>query len=205
MEEKRMRSKLFTIVSLIILASMALAACQPQTIIQTVEVEKKVVETQVVEKTVVVEKEGQKVIVTATPVPAAPAKEFNSKDPKTYIAATFGDPETFDPALDYESAGLGVILNVYDTLIFYNYDDPNSFVPNIATEVPSLENGGISADGKTYTWKIRQGVKFHDGSMMTVEDVAYSFQRGILQGGSASPQCCSPKPSSALASTISLI
>ena len=48
------------------------------------------------------------------------------------------------------------------------------------TEVPTLENGGISADGKTYTFTIRQGVKFQEGADLTPEDVAYSFKRNMI-------------------------
>jgi peptide/nickel transport system substrate-binding protein len=44
------------------------------------------------------------------------------------------------------------------------------------------------ADGKTVVFKIRQGVKFQNGETMTPSDVAYSLQRGMLQGGTASPQ-----------------
>ena len=104
------------------------------------------------------------------------------------MQTTFGDAETFDPALAYETAGGTIIQNMYDTLVFYNKDKPTDFIPQLATEVPTKDNGGISADGKTYVFKIRKGVKFHDGTDMTAADVAYSFQRGMLQGGTVSPQ-----------------
>ncbi len=126
-------------------------------------------------------------VLTSTPVPTAPPAEFKSKDPTTYVAATIDMPRLIDPALTYD-IGWQIIQNTHDMLIFYNREDPNSFVPMLALEVPSLENGGISPDGLTYTFKIRKGVKFHDGTDMTPGDVAYSFQRGILQGGTNSPQ-----------------
>ena len=182
-----MRNKIFSVVSLLIIASMLLAACATpttETVIQTVEVI----------KTVEVPGEaGQTVIVTATPEPEKVA-EFKSPDPTTYTTVTFGDPDTLDPAWDYETAGTGVIQNVYDNLVLFDKDNPNAFVPNLATEVPTLENGGISADGLSYTFKIRTGVKFHDGSEMTVDDVAYTFHRGLLQGGYDSPQWLLAEP-----------
>lgn len=121
------------------------------------------------------------VVVVATPEPTKPV-EFKSKDPTTFVVATIGEPDTLDPALCYETAGGEVIQNVYDSLIFYNKNDASKFVPQLA------ERWEISDDGMTYTFYIRKGVKFHDGSDLTPEDVAYSFRRGLLQGGPDSPQ-----------------
>jgi peptide/nickel transport system substrate-binding protein len=183
-----MRNKLLVLASLLIIASMVLAACTPatpQTVVQTVEVVKTVE---------VAGPAGETMVVTATPPPAPAAKEWVSKDPTTWTQATFGEPETLDPALDYETAGGEVNQNIYDRLIDYNKNDPNTFVPMLATEVPTMENSGISADGLTWTFKIRTGVKFHDGTEMTPDDVAFTFQRGILQGGTSSPQFLLAEP-----------
>ncbi len=137
----------------------------------------------------------------ATPSPGAQARpsatpdlRFRSKDPNIYVHAVYGEPETLDPALDYETSGQQVIQNVYEALIFPSRDDPAVFVPQLAVQVPSQENAGISGDGLVYTFKIRPDVRFQDGSPMTAEDVAYTFQRGILQGGSASPQWLLTEP-----------
>lgn len=172
-----MRKQLFSIASLLVLASMVLAACGPQAT-PTAQPP--------VQNTVVVTAPPETVVVTATS-PAPQTVSFKSKDPTTFVEMTFGDPETLDPALDYETAGSAVIQNVYDTLLWYK-KDTTDLVPWLATEVPTSANGGISADGKTYTFKIRTGVKFHDGNVMKPSDVAFSLQRGLLQGGSASPQ-----------------
>ena len=59
-------------------------------------------------------------------------------------------------------------------------------VPALATEVPTIDNGLISEDGLTYTFPIREGVMFHDGTELTAEDVKYSWDRVMtmdLPGG----------------------
>src|SRR3990172_4195543 len=103
-------------------------------------------------------------------------------DRTTYTKVTFGSPETFDPALAYETFGGGILQNTYETLIFYDRENPNAFVPQLAS---SWE---VSHDGLTCTFNLRPGVKFHAGGDLTASDVAYSLQRGMLQGDTASPQ-----------------
>jgi peptide/nickel transport system substrate-binding protein len=46
----------------------------------------------------------------------------------------------------------------------------------LATEVPTLENGGVSSDGKTITFKLRPGVTWHDGEPVTAEDVKFTWE-----------------------------
>ena len=49
------------------------------------------------------------------------ARPMPSKDPTTLLSRpTFGDPDTLDPALDYETAGGEIVQNIYETLVFYN-------------------------------------------------------------------------------------
>lgn len=127
---------------------------------------------------------------TASPSPAlpSPTPRFRSSDPSTLVLATNSEPETLDPALDYESTGGGILSNIYETLITYDREAVDRFIPQLAS---SWE---VSSDGTVYTFHIRPGVRFHDGSELTVEDVAYSLQRAILQGGSASPQWLMTEP-----------
>ncbi|HWS22825.1 MAG TPA: ABC transporter substrate-binding protein, partial [Anaerolineales bacterium] len=81
-----------------------------------------------------------------------------------------------------------LIQNTYETLVFYDGEATDKFVPQLA------ESWTVSEDGTVWTFKIRQGVKFHAGGDMTASDVAYSFQRGLLQGGYSSPQWLLAEP-----------
>ena len=51
-----------------------------------------------------------------------------------------------------------------------------TFSPVLAAEVPSKDNGGLSADGTTVTYKLKQGIKWADGQPFTADDVAFTYQ-----------------------------
>lgn len=109
------------------------------------------------------------------------------KNPTAFIEATIGEPDSVDPAIDYESAGGEILINVYETLIWYDGSAADRLVPQLAAQVPSVANGLITAGGLNYTFNLRQGVKFHDGTNMTADDVAYSLQRALRLRDSSSP------------------
>jgi peptide/nickel transport system substrate-binding protein len=165
------------LVSLII-GGLLLAACTPQTIVETVEVEVTVPGTG----------ETDTVVVTATPEPVEPTT-FESEEPGTlYYMASSEGIDTLDPAWNYESEGDAAIRNFYDTLVTFDGTSGITFVPSLA------EDWEISEDGTTYTFYIRQGVTFHNGNDLTPGDIAYTFRRGILQGGTWSPQWLFTEP-----------
>ena len=113
---------------------------------------------------------------------AEESSESKSPDPKVYTTVSIGDPRTLDPAEAYDSASGGVLSNTYETLVFYDRDQEDKLIPVLAKEVPSTSNGGISQDGLTYTFNIRQGVKFHDDSEMDADDVVFSINRLLIMG-----------------------
>ena len=114
--------------------------------------------------------------------------EIKSPDPATFVQVVFGEPETLDPALGYDTASNEIIQNIYEPLVFYDGVHTDKFVPILA------ESWTVSDDGTKYTFKIRSGVKFHEGQDLSPEDVAYSFQRGLLFGGHDGPQWLLSEP-----------
>ncbi len=109
------------------------------------------------------------------------------KNPDTLTYVTISDLDSLDPVWSYDSASRLVILNVYEYLVEYNGSSTEELVPFIATQVPSKSNGLISPDSLTYTFPIRQGVNFQDGTPLTPEDVKYSLMRFILQDRAGGP------------------
>jgi peptide/nickel transport system substrate-binding protein len=55
------------------------------------------------------------------------------------------------------------------------YDPDGNLVPVLAAEIPSRANGGIAVDGRSTTWKIKKGVRWHDGKPFTADDVVFNF------------------------------
>jgi peptide/nickel transport system substrate-binding protein len=64
--------------------------------------------------------------------------------------------------------------------VFYEplagWDSDGNLVPALAAEIPSRANGGLAADGKSVTWKLKQGVKWHDGKPFTADDVVFNWE-----------------------------
>ncbi len=84
-------------------------------------------------------------------------------------------PNTFNPLVQSE-----FYENYIDEAIFSGLtvlDDRQRIQPDLASAVPSRENGGISADGKTITYHLRAGVRWQDGVPLTSHDVAFTFAR----------------------------
>ncbi len=64
--------------------------------------------------------------------------------------------------------------------IFYEplavWDNDGNLQPVLAAELPSRDNGGLSADGKSVTWKLKKGVTWHDGKPFTADDCVFTWE-----------------------------
>src|SRR6266446_2546209 len=64
--------------------------------------------------------------------------------------------------------------------IFYEplaaWDPDGNLVPVLAAEIPDIENGGVAADGRSVTWRLKKGVEWHDGRPFTADDVVFNWE-----------------------------
>jgi peptide/nickel transport system substrate-binding protein len=171
-----MRTKSLSVLALLVVLSLLLATCggTPETVVQTVEVEKTVVETVEVEKTVVetvevekqvietveVEKEVQ-VEVTAVPAPEMPEGTLNM------ALSTF--PNSIDRPQAAERNASNVSQQIFDALVWI--DEEGEIAPALA------ESWEISDDGTEYTFKLREDVVFHNGEPFNADSVILSWER----------------------------
>jgi len=98
----------------------------------------------------------------------------------TLVVGRISQPESLDPAWNFDTASNEVLKHMYMSLFEFEGSSVDSFVPAIAAEIPTVENGGISEDAMTYRIKIRGGLKFASGNPITAEDVEYSIERSML-------------------------
>ena len=68
-----------------------------------------------------------------------------------------------------------------------NYDSNGNMVPDIALQVPTPENGGVSRDGKRITFHLRRGVQWQDGAPLTARDVVFTY-RAIMSPANDLPE-----------------
>jgi peptide/nickel transport system substrate-binding protein len=64
--------------------------------------------------------------------------------------------------------------------IFYeplaSWDPDGNLAPNLAAEIPSVQNGGVAKDGKSVTWKLKKNVVWHDGKPFTADDCLFTWE-----------------------------
>lgn len=86
-----------------------------------------------------------------------------------------GEPKTIDPHLANFVAETSLIKPLFAGL--FTYDENLRVVPALAREMPTVENGGISKDGLTYTIRIDKDAQWSDGRPVTAQDFVYSMRR----------------------------
>ena len=100
----------------------------------------------------------------------------------TLVVTFQADPVTLDPAVDFEGPGWALEHAIFGNLLNYA-SAPGAagtkIIADMATEVPTVANGGITNGGKTYIFHIRPGIRFAPpvNRECTAADFVYSFQR----------------------------
>ncbi|HET8627766.1 MAG TPA: ABC transporter substrate-binding protein [Thermomicrobiales bacterium] len=90
----------------------------------------------------------------------------------TEVVAT--DAKTNNPMISTDVPSNDRISLQFNALLSINPDNALPYA-DLATDVPTKENGGISADGLTYTFHLRKDVKWHDGQPFTAKDVVFTY------------------------------
>ena len=102
-----------------------------------------------------------------------PAAAATPKD-TLVVALAFDDIITLDPAEAFEISAGEVMGNCYDRLMRYDVADPSKLLPDLA------KSWNVAADGMTYSFEIKPGLKFASGNPLTADEIAWSLQRAVL-------------------------
>jgi len=153
---------------------------------------------------------GSAATPTAAPTAAATQAPTSAATSAPTEAPTAGCTATGDAAIPFPDGGKSVTLgfsqesdNVvpFFTAMTYSiyvaqmtlaglgeWDDQNNYVPDLATEVPTAENGGVSADGLTITWHLKPCLFWSDGEPLTSADVKFTWE-AVMDPGTACTAC----------------
>ncbi|MFK8035733.1 MAG: ABC transporter substrate-binding protein [Hyphomicrobiales bacterium] len=110
------------------------------------------------------------IMTAGAPAIAAEMLDPNAKPGGDIVVTYKDDVATLDPAIGYDWQNWSMIKSLFDGLMDYEPGTTN-LRPGLA------ESYEVSDDGQAFTFKLRSGVKFHNGREMTAEDVKYSLDR----------------------------
>jgi peptide/nickel transport system substrate-binding protein len=107
-------------------------------------------------------------LAAATAFAAAPA--ISQTPPNVLVVGQIAEPKSLDPHVDTAVNDFRILVNIYDGLVRYS--------PGTLEVSPSLATSWeISEDGTAYTFHLREGVSFHDGTPFNAEAVKFNFER----------------------------
>lgn len=106
------------------------------------------------------------------------ATELSSKDKNLITVDNGADVPTIDPTISQDNTSTRVLYDLFEGLT--SFDQSQKTIPGLA------EKWEISTDGRIYTFHLRPGIKFSDGSPITAQDVVFSWQR-LVDPNIASP------------------
>jgi peptide/nickel transport system substrate-binding protein len=109
---------------------------------------------------------------TTATAAATPTSARGAGDTLTLLF--FQAPTMLNPHLSSGTKDLSASRITYEPLASFNAE--GEMVPFLAAEVPSVANGGVAADGRSMTWKLKKGVRWADGEPFTADDVLFTFE-----------------------------
>lgn len=110
------------------------------------------------------------VVPTSTPLPPPTGRGIGD----TLQLTAWESPTTLNPYIGVGLKDFFASRIVYEPLA--SFDKDGALIPFLAAEIPSLENGGVAADGRSVTWKLKQGVQWSDGKPFTAADVKFTYE-----------------------------
>ncbi len=161
-----MNKKLYALLAVLVLASMALSACGPAA-------------TATEAPPAATEPAATEALVCAPKVP-----DFNAASAEV---GTKGVTIAFEQEPDqgfglFSNMSFSAWINQMFAAGLGKWDDKSQFIPELATEIPTTDNGGVSADGLTITWHIKPCVFWSDGTPFTSKDVAFTWKAEVDPG-----------------------
>jgi peptide/nickel transport system substrate-binding protein len=112
---------------------------------------------------------------TNTPVPTKPPAPTATPKPKVARVTFQQEPDSLNP-LYSQMWFVYVAHGLFLTTGLLTFNEKNEPIPWIAKEIPSKANGGISADDKVITYKLREDAKWSDGEPLTADDYVFTWQ-----------------------------
>jgi peptide/nickel transport system substrate-binding protein len=152
-----MKKRLWLALSLFVIGALVLAACQPAA---TTEAPKPT--------------EPPKPTSAAATEPPKPTEVPEPTFSGTVTITFVQEPDNLNPL--YTTMFFSGITRDFWLKGLWSFDENNQPVPELAAEIPTADNGGVSADGKTLTIKLRDDVTWSDGTPLTADDFVFTYQ-----------------------------